>query len=428
MCGSAQPVLFPSKGVLVQASQPRIATLLLSASLALATAVAAPTIARAATYEELQQRVEEATAAYDEAVANVEKIAGEIKENEAKIDKLEAELPVQKARAAESLRTLYKMQQSSGGLVEFVLSADDFNDFVATVVYLDRIQNKNISELQELGELVAELQEAKDTLSARKAQADHEAEAARQAQEDSIAAREEVRQQAIAQALAEQAEAQAAIEQAAREAEEGKTFTNASGQEVTVSVPEDTTSPAETVNDDPDESDGEETPTDDGSADEEAKRKAAEERRKKKAEEKARKEAERKKQEEQAAQQQPVMSEREAFVAKWAPRIDDYLAGYPLGGHGRTFAEAAWDYNVDPRWSPAISCVESTKGLYCFKSHNAWGWGSSSWGDWDSAIRNHVAGLASIYGYTITPSAAKMYCPPTWSEWYSSVLSEMNCI
>ena len=411
----------------MQASQPRIATLLLSASLALATAVAAPTVARAATYEELQQRVEEATAAYDQAVEHVEKIAQDIEKNEAKIGELEAQLPEQKARAAESLRTLYKMQQSSGGLVEFILSADNFNDFVATVVYLDRIQNKNITELQELGELVSELQEAKDTLAARKAQADHEAEAARQAQEESIAAREEVRQQAIAQALAEQAEAQAAIEQAAREAEEGKTFTNASGQETNVSVPEDTTSPAETVNDDPDEPEEEEPPADDGSADAEAKRKAAEERRRKKAEEKARQEAERKKQEEQASQQ-PVVSERDAFVAKWAPRIDAYLAGYPLGGHGRTFAEAAWDYNVDPRWSPAISCVESTKGLYCFKSHNAWGWGSSSWGDWDSAIRSHVAGLASIYGYTISPSAAKMYCPPTWSEWYSSVLSEMNCI
>lgn len=427
MSGPANLVLFPSKGVLVQASQPRIATLLLSASLALATAFAAPTIARAATYEELQQRVEEATAAYDQAVEHVEKIAQDIEKNKAKIGELEAQLPEQKARAAESLRTLYKMQQSSGGLVEFILSADDFNDFVATVVYLDRIQNKNITELRELGELVSELQEAKDTLAARKAQADHEAEAARQAQEESIAAREEVRQQAIAQALAEQAEAQAAIEQAAREAEEGKTFTNASGQEVTVSVPEDTTSPAETVNDDPEEPEEEEPPADDGSAEAEAKRKAAEERRKKKAEEKARQEAERKKQEEQAAQQ-PVMSERDAFVAKWAPRIDAYLAGYPLGGHGRTFAEAAWDYNVDPRWSPAISCIESTKGLYCFKSHNAWGWGSSSWGDWDSAIRSHVAGLSSIYGYTISPSAAKMYCPPTWSEWYSSVLSEMNCI
>lgn len=124
----------------------------------------------------------------------------------------------------------------------------------------------------------------------------------------------------------------------------------------------------------------------------------------------------------------PVVSERDAFVSKWAPRIDAYLGGSPLGGYGRTFAEAAWDYNVDPRWSPAIACIESSMGAICFRPHNAWGWGSASWGDWDTAIRSHVAGLAANYGYTITPSAAQMYCPPTWEDWYSSVLSQMNCI
>jgi hypothetical protein len=115
-------------------------------------------------------------------------------------------------------------------------------------------------------------------------------------------------------------------------------------------------------------------------------------------------------------------------VSDWAARIDAYLAGSPLGGHGRTFAEAAWDYNVDPRWSPAISCIESSKGAICFRPYNAWGWGSSSWGDWDSAIRSHVAGLSAGYGYTISPSAAQKYCPPTWQDWYSSVLAEMNSI
>ena len=217
-----------------------------------------------------------------------------------------------------------------------------------------------------------------------------------------------MRQQAIAQALAEQAEAQAAIEQAAREAEEGKTFTNASGQETQpeVSTRRESTDP--------------EVRRRDGGR---RSRKAAEEGRKK-AEETSRQEAEPTEQ----ADQQPVMSERDAFVNKWAPRIDAYLGGSPLGGHGRTFAEAAWDYGVDPRWSPAISCIESSKGRYCFLPHNAWGWGSSSWGDWDSAIRSHVAGLSAGYGYTISTSAAQKYCPPTWQAWYSSVLAEMNCI
>lgn len=79
------------------------------------------------------------------------------------------------------------------------------------------------------------------------------------------------------------------------------------------------------------------------------------------------------------------------FVAQWTGRIDAYLAGSPMAGTGKVFAEAAWDYGVDPRWSPAISNTESSKGLYCSGSCNAWGWGGCSWGSWEEAIRDHVA-------------------------------------
>lgn len=116
------------------------------------------------------------------------------------------------------------------------------------------------------------------------------------------------------------------------------------------------------------------------------------------------------------------------FVAEWAPRIDAYLEGSPLAGQGATFASAAWKYGVDPRWSPAISNTESSKGRYCFKSHNAWGWGSASWGSWEEAIDAHVSGLARGYGYTISVANAKKYCPPNWFNWYNNTLSEMNRI
>lgn len=380
-------------------SAQRIATLAIATTLCCLGLTARPTVAHAASYEELQQQVEDLTGAYDEAMGRVAQIEDEIGENEARIAQIEQELPQQRERASQSLRTLYKMQQSSDGLVELILSANDFNDFIATLTYLDRIQSKNMTELQELADLNAELQEAKDTLSVRYAQANQEAEVARQAQLDALAAREEVRQQAIAQALAEQAEAQAAIAQAARDAEEGKTFTNASGQQASVSAPQESSSPAETVV-------SESTSSSSESVQEAPKEQAPVE----------------------EAPAAPVVSERDAFVASWAPRIDAYLAGSPLSGRGRTFAEAAWDYNVDPRWSPAISCIESSKGAVCFRSHNAWGWGNASWGDWDSAIRSHVAGLSAGYGYTISTSAAQKYCPPTWKAWYSSVLSEMNSI
>ena len=119
---------------------------------------------------------------------------------------------------------------------------------------------------------------------------------------------------------------------------------------------------------------------------------------------------------------------REAFVAEWSARIDAYLAGSPLSGYGTTFAEAAWENGIDPRWSPAISNTESGKGSVCFLPHNAWGWGSSAWGDWDTAIRAHVAGLARGYGYSITLSAAASYCPPTYVSWYNKTLSQMSLI
>ena len=117
-----------------------------------------------------------------------------------------------------------------------------------------------------------------------------------------------------------------------------------------------------------------------------------------------------------------------AFIAEWTARIDAYLAGSPLEGQGVTFATAAWKYGVDPRFSPAISNTESSKGRHCFLPHNAWGWGSSSWDSWEEAIDDHVAGLARGYGYTISVAGAKKYCPPNWFNWYNNTLAEMEKI
>lgn len=117
-----------------------------------------------------------------------------------------------------------------------------------------------------------------------------------------------------------------------------------------------------------------------------------------------------------------------SFIAEWAPRIDAYLAGSPLEGQGTTFASAAWRYGVDPRWSPAISNTESSKGRHCFRQYNAWGWGSIDFGSWEEAIDTHVRGLARGYGYTISVEGAKKYCPPNWYNWYNNTLAEMNRI
>ena len=119
---------------------------------------------------------------------------------------------------------------------------------------------------------------------------------------------------------------------------------------------------------------------------------------------------------------------KEAFLAEWTPRIDAYLAGSNLAGYGSVFAEAAWENGVDPRWSPAISNTESGKGSHCFLPHNAWGWGQSSWSNWEDAINGHIAGLAKAYGYSITYGCAEVYCPPNTANWYANTLSQMEII
>ncbi|MDO4182746.1 MAG: CMP-2-keto-3-deoxyoctulosonic acid synthetase [Coriobacteriia bacterium] len=119
---------------------------------------------------------------------------------------------------------------------------------------------------------------------------------------------------------------------------------------------------------------------------------------------------------------------KEAFIAEWGARIDAYLSHSVLAGYGETFAAAAWEYGVDPRWSPAISNTESGNGFNCFLPHNAWGWGSSSWSSWSEAINAHVAGLASAYGYSITYAFAAKYCPPNTQHWYNNTISQMQLI
>ena len=365
-------------------------------------ATVVPTIARADSISDLTQRIEESGTAYDEAAKRVEELQAKIDANEQRISELEAELPEKKEAAAESIRTLYKMQQTGGGILELLLSADDFNDVITTARYLDTISTKNNEAVQDLVSATSELDQTRSALASEKAQADSDAKSAQDAMNEAISARQQLVEEqqkkaaeeaAAAQAAVEAAKAKAAEEAAAKAAEEAAsaasasaaadssaasdsstTFTTQSGTEATVEVPS-----AETVTT--------VTTTDTGLAD-----------------------------------------SKTEFVNKWQPRIDAYLAGSPLAGYGKTFAEAAWTYGVDPRLSPAISCVESSKGAVCFKSHNAWGWGSSSWDDWDSAIRDHVKGLATTYGGQLTVSGAQMYCPPTWEDWYSSVLSEMNSI
>ena len=111
-------------------------------------------------------------------------------------------------------------------------------------------------------------------------------------------------------------------------------------------------------------------------------------------------------------------------------RIDAYLVQVPLSsGYGKAFAEAAWETGMDPRWSPAISNTESSKGRNCFSP--------TTLGDGirpklvdlgRRPSRSHVAGLARGYGYTISLYYAMKYCPPNYHNWYRDTLNQMQLI
>ena len=363
---------------------------------------AAPEVASADPISELQgaqEQVAESNRLYEEATERVEQVQGQIEANEERIDEIEGQLPEVREHAAESMRTLYKMQQGSGGLVELLLSADSFYELLTTIQYLDVISNQSNDAVAELVALSTELEHTRDSLDVQMEQAKQERQAASDALADAEAARDQLQAQIAAQAAAEEAERKAAIEASKKAREEAEKAEAAQDES------DDAEDTGSTSNESDDSTD--EPPTFTTGNGNQAEIEVP-----------------------SSPDPGPVdtPSEKDVYVAEWGARINAYLAGSPLAGQGETFAEAAWTYGCDPRFSPAIAMVESTLGRYCFKPHNAWGWGSSSWGSWEEAIWDHVAGLASMYGGQLTYEGAQMYCPPNADHWYSSVLANMQRI
>ncbi len=317
-----------------------------------------------------QQRVEESAALYEQAQQVLEQVEAEIAANEERIAELAAQIPEQQVKSNQAFKSLYRMQREGGSLFELLLSSGSLNEFLVRIDYMTALYEDKMKAINQLKSMKSELDEIAAGLSEKRAQAAAGAEAAQEALVEAQALREAA--QAAAEA-ARQAEAEAAAAAAAAAAEE-EAAREAAGDEGPRE--EGDLTPGEVVAD----------PGSDGA---------------------------------------DWTSDKDEFVSSWSGRIDAYLAGSPLAGQGATFAAAAWDYGVDPRFSPAISCVESSKGLYCFRSHNAWGWGSVDWDSWEEAIASHVRGLARGYGYTVTVEGARKYCPPNWEFWYSRVCAEM---
>ena len=351
-----------------------LASVLLSGAFGMATATVAHADEVSDRLAETAQRVKEASQAYDDAKSDLADVNQRISDNQDRIDEIEAELPGQRQQAADSMVALYMMSQSGTSLVDLILSSEDFNQLVSTMQYLNAVTSHNNDEVNKLLDMEEELESTREELADEKAEAEAKEQEAQDALDQANAARADAEAAAEAQAQAEAAAAAQALEEAKKAAEEKKTYTTESGNTTEVVVPAEEPS----------------------------------------------------KEENKKADIQEVTNETE--VDQWAARIDAYLAGSPMAGHGRTFAEAALRYGVDPRFSPAIATIESSKGAICFRPYNAWGWGNSSWGSWDEAINAHVAGLASGYGYTVSVWAAKKYCPPNWQYWYAGVSSQMASI
>lgn len=329
---------------------------------------------------EAQAHIEETAAAYDEVVAKLADLEEKISENEEKLAELEDILPDQQQKSNDATIALYKMQRENYGLINMVLSSESFGEVLDILEYLNNLQESNLDEIARLSSLKADLEETQSELEQSKLDAEKEKQNAEDALAKAQAAREEAQAKAEAEAAAQaaaEAEALAAAEAAAAAEEEA-----ASGSQE------------------------ESTPSDNGNSGGSSSGSTG-----------------------GGSSNVDWSVDKQAFVDEWGARIDRYLSGSPTSGCGRIYAEAAWNHGVDPRYSPAISYAESSKGAACFAPYNAWGWMSGvSYGSWEESIDAHVRGLSRGYSYTVTVADAKKYCPPNWEHWYNTVSGQISMI
>ena len=365
------------------ASKP--ARIITSAALAV-TLTAAPMLSPVAAYaasqatqdqlSAAQQKIETATSAYNEARTKLEDLQKQIDTNEASIEKIEAELPDQQAKASSAMRDLYKYQKGTNPIVSFLVNAQSLGEFITTCKYTNQITSSSVDEIEELNKMQTELEQNKTELEQASPNRDR-AENRRGRTGTGPAASQRSPGKGRAGECRRAGSKLEADKAAAAEklSGEGVSGNNSNSQANNANTTIDTT-----VNN-----------------------------------------------------SNTGTSDYDSFINEWTSRIDNYLAGSPMAGQGYNFAVAAWNTGVDPRWSPAIACIESSKGLYCAGSYNAWGWsarggGWRSFGSWSEGVSAHVAYLGANYGSTLTPAAAKKYCPPTWQDWYNKVATQMNRI
>lgn len=320
--------------------------------------------------DELSVKIEESSKKYDEAIEKRQDLMNQIKNNEEKISYIEEKLPSQQVKVYGAIRELYDFNSNLAMLLNWILGIEDLTTAIKNFDYLQFYRGKNMAILNEMSDMKRELDDTNKTLSDQKQEVEHLANEAKQSLDEATALREQRIEEARKKAEAEKLAAQEAIKQAQNEQNSNEDNSGNNNSEPS-SPPQPVTPPTPDIS---------------------------------------------------------IDGDKNQFINHWAARIDAFMTGYPLFGYGRIFAEAAWDYGVDPRYSPAISHTESTRGLHCFLPYNAWGWGNYSYSSWEEAIRSHVRGLSRGYSYTLTVEDAKKYCPPTWQAWYSRTSAALNSI
>lgn len=115
----------------------------------------------------------------------------------------------------------------------------------------------------------------------------------------------------------------------------------------------------------------------------------------------------------------------------WIGRIDQYLAGTPLQGQGRTFYLAAVDAEIEPRLMPAIAMIESGGGRVNANTNNFFGRkarrGWASWSTPEEAIKNQAHYIANMWGEVSSPYEMRGYAIPS-PPWMGKVSSQMRQI
>ena len=411
------------------------------------TLVATPALAATSKATTLQQRgnellarVKETTQSYQDAESQLKNLAELIAQNEQTVADITAHLPEQRARTASSIKTLYKFQQNSPGLIDLILSAESLSDFISTVYYIDSITDRNTAEITALTDLHDQLVQTQASLEAERDAVQATQDDAQDALEQALAIRKEVTENAkeIAQMDSED---RAQVIAAAQAAQAIIDAAEANGTTVTAV---DTDSQSTSSDSKPAQSDNASTTqqatTDTATSD--TKPATTDQSASKPAESTTPAEPTPAPAEPTPAPAEPTLTPEPAPAetttpttsdtssdTNWADRINAYLEGTSLEGYGEQFAQAAETYGVDPRIAPAIAGVESGWGQVCFRDHNAWGWGSQSWDSWDQAIDSYVSGYSDIYGSTVTLEGAEMYAAnDIYDVWYDTVLSEMDSI